>query len=289
MEQSPESVNHSTNGTVAPQNGAAVGVRYPEITNAYPIDSSGDEEEKGGLIEYWKILRRHKGTLIVIAFIGALLGFLITLPQTPVYQARTSIEIENLNENFLNIKEINPTQSGMSGSETSDIQTQIKILQSESLIESVVGKLKSAKAPKLDEGRLSAWRKALNLPQVAPADLYQQSIRVATQGLKVRAAGATRIVEVLVDSTDPNTAAAFANALANEYIEQNLESRWKTTEKTTEWLARQLDGMRVKLEQSDDRLQRYARQAGLIFTDEKDECVLVETRPAPAIAFRCAE
>ncbi len=267
MEHLPEPLNHATNGIGAPPNGAAV--RYPEtIATAYPIDSSGDEEGKGALIEYWSILRRYKGTLIVVAFIGAFIGFLVTLPQTPVYQARTSIEIESLNENFLNIKEVNPTQSG-AGSQTSDIQTQIRILQSESLIEGVAGKLKSAQAPKMAEGRLSAWRKALNLPQVAPEDQYQRSISFASSGLRVRAVGGTRIVEVLVDSTDPETAAAFANALANEYIEQNLESRWKTTQKTTEWLARQLDGMRVKLEQSDDRLQRYARQAGLIFTDEK--------------------
>ena len=45
--------------------------------------------------EYWRLLNRRKGTLILIAVVGgAIIGFLTTLPQTPIYQRRgTSIEI----------------------------------------------------------------------------------------------------------------------------------------------------------------------------------------------------
>jgi len=74
---------------------------------------------------------------------------------------------------------------------------------------------------------------------------------------------------VNVDSASPRLASQFANTLANEFIEQNLESRWKTTERTSNWLARQLDDMRIKLERSEDALQSYARKSGLLFTDEK--------------------
>ncbi len=89
------------------------------------------------------------------------------------------------------------------------------------------------------------------------------------KNLKVRVAGQTRILEITYDSPDPQLAAQTANTLTSEFIEQNLESRWKTTEKTSDWLSRQLDGMRIKLEHSEDALQAYARNSGLIFTDEK--------------------
>jgi succinoglycan biosynthesis transport protein ExoP len=72
-----------------------------------------------------------------------------------------------------------------------------------------------------------------------------------------------------VDSPSPDTAAAFANTLTNEFIDQNIESRWTSTQRTGEWLSRQLDDIRVRLERSEDRLQGYAREAGLVFTDEK--------------------
>ena len=61
----------------------------------------------------------------------------------------------------------------------------------------------------------------------------------------------------------------FANMLTNEFIEQNLEARWKTTERTSNWLGHQLDDMKIKLERSEAALQTYARNSGLLFTEEK--------------------
>ena len=242
-------------------------ISYP--SSAYYANEQEDSNH-GGLLEYWYILRRYKGTVILVTFLGTLLGYLSILPQTPVYQARVSMEIENLNQNFMNMKDANPTQATGSGGETSDIQTQIRILQSESLIERVINKLKTTPMSTLEpESRLSVWKKALNLPVEAPKDAYQQSLNMAAKAIKVRAAGQTRIIEITADSTSPGTAAEFANTLATEYIDQNLESRWKTTQKTTDWLTRQIDDMRVKLERSEDRLQHYAQAAGLIFTSDK--------------------
>ena len=93
---------------------------------------------------------------------------------------------------------------------------------------------------------------------------------MAVSTLKVRSAGQTRIIEVTVDSLSGKIAADFANTLAAEYIEQHLESHFRSTEKTGEWLGKQIDEMRVKLERSEDALQHYARQAGLVYSsDEK--------------------
>src|SRR5208283_1645201 len=98
----------------------------------------------------------------------------------------------------------------------------------------------------------------------------------ARSRLKVRVAGQTRIIELTVDSPDPRTAAAFANTLTSEFIDQNLETRWKTTQHTGEWLARELDDMRVRLEKSEDRLQHYANDAGLMFTQNEKGSVSEE-------------
>jgi capsular exopolysaccharide synthesis family protein len=244
--------------------------QYSEIpASAYAYDPN-DEPETGGLIEYGRILRRHKGAWIIFAFAGALLGFLITLPQAALYQARASVEIVGLNDNFLNFKQVNPVAQAGPTPELADIQTQIKILESESLLERVSSKLKGKATPAPAEpGRISAWRKVLNLPEPERGDALDRTLKRVAKSLKVRAAGQTRLIELTVDSTDPQLAANFANTLANEFIEQNLESRWKTTEKTSDWLAHQLDDMRIKLERSEDALQAYARSSGLLFTDEK--------------------
>src|SRR5436190_16656340 len=95
----------------------------------------------GGPIEFWQILRRRKGVLILFAFGGAATGYLLTLPQTPIYQARTSIEIAGLNDNFLNTKQVKPVTETGSSPEMADLQTQIKILLSESLLGRVLDRL----------------------------------------------------------------------------------------------------------------------------------------------------
>ena len=97
----------------------------------------------------------------------------------------------------------------------------------------------------------------------------ETQLKQAAKSMKVRAAGQTRIIELLVDSTDPRLAAAFANTITNEFIEQNMEARWQMSQRTGDWLSRQLDDMRLKLERSEDALQAYARQTGLMFTSEK--------------------
>jgi capsular exopolysaccharide synthesis family protein len=218
------------------------------------------------------MLRRRKGTLVLIAFLGALAGFLLTLPQTPVYQARLSLEIQSLNENFLNMRDVNPTESGSSSYYPEyDIQTQVRIIQSRSLIERVIKKLDLDNRPLIiNESRLSAWRKALGLPAPKPVSVREDAIAMAAGNLSVHAQANTRLIDVLCDSTSPNLAADFVNTLANEFIDQNLEGRWQTTQRTGEWLGRQMEELKIKLEKSEEALQAYARATGLLFTSEKD-------------------
>ncbi|HTU44705.1 MAG TPA: polysaccharide biosynthesis tyrosine autokinase [Bryobacteraceae bacterium] len=252
-----------------PPQSALVRSNYVEMPSASPWTGGSGELETGGLAYYWLILSRHKAVWIVFAFAGLLLGFLITLPQTPVYKARGSVEIVDLNQNFLNLKQASPLAENATTSDW-DIQTEIKILQSDSLRDRVIAKLRKDSEPEAQApARVSFWRKALNLPPPTAASGYQQQVIRAANSLKVRASGQTRILEIVVESTYPRLAANFVNTLANEFIEQNLEARWQISEKTGDWLSRQLDEMKIKLERSEDALQGYARNSGLIFTDEK--------------------
>src|SRR2546425_125932 len=69
------------------------------------VEVTPEESESHELLEYWQILRRRKGLFLFIVFVGALAGLLVTFPQTPIYQARTSIEITVPNESFLSFKD----------------------------------------------------------------------------------------------------------------------------------------------------------------------------------------
>lgn len=271
MEHPPQFPAPPSGELVARNGHARLPAAALNVLSAEPGSAEG-ELLSSGLVGWWRLLRRRRATLFAIAFLGTLAALLFTLPQTPVYQARTSLEIQDLNENFLNIKQVSPVSESGGFAALTDLQTQMKILQSESLLERVLARLNVARPRDLkpETGRLAQWRRALNLPEPPPENAALRALRTAAGNLRVRAAGQTRIIEVFCDSTDPRLAAKFANTLANEFIDQNMEARWKMNQRTGEWLTRQLDDMRVKLERSEDALQSYARQSGLMFTSEKN-------------------
>jgi polysaccharide biosynthesis transport protein len=203
-----------------------------------PESEAGASPGYESLLDYWYILLRHKMTLLCFAVGGLLAAIVISLVQTPLYRARTSLEIQDFNENFLDLQSVDPTNSsGNYVTAQSYFETQIKILQSESVLERVVDKLR--------------------LRERSPA-----------RNLTVRAVANSRLIEVLYESKDPKLAAEFANTLVSEFIRQSQEMRWKSTQRTGEWLTSRLDEMKAKLEQSEAQLQDYARTSGLTFTSE---------------------
>ncbi len=236
-----------------------------------PGSSWGGKRDYSGVLEYWHMVRRHQTAVIVAAVLGAVWGFGNTLSQPRIYQAQSSIEIQSLNDNFLNLKELTPTNEGAGVGSDSDIQTQVRIIQSASLIKRVTAKMEGnrPKEPLPLPDRLSAWRKALGVAPPTNDQLWDLALGSASGGIRVRASGLTRIVDLSCDSTSPQVAADFLNTLATEYIEQNRETRWKSTEDTGEWLTNQLRDLRVKLEKSQDELQGYVRSTGLLVTAEK--------------------
>lgn len=237
------------------------------------FDAPGQGEAPGGgLLEYWRILQRRKGTVSLVACLGLLGGILYTLPQTPIFQARAVIEVQGVNEDFLAMKNVNPN-AGTSGYDpTIELQTQVQIMQSGAMLDRVRKKLLENRRPfTAVSNRLDAWRRVLHLPVKEKTGQRAAAIGAAASNLAVHVQTNTRLIEIRSDSTNPQVAADFVNTLATEFIEQSLEARWKTTQHTGEWLARQMQDMKVKLEKSEEAMQAYARSTNLVITDEKQD------------------
>jgi succinoglycan biosynthesis transport protein ExoP len=265
-----EIISLKPDGEGQPNGHGAMSVSRSHATELPPVNPSA-KREYGGVLEYWQMVRRHQSMVLLAIVVGLVAGYLRTLPEERIYQAHTSLEIQGMNEDFLDMKNVTPTASS-SYSPEYDIQTQVRILQSRALVTAVYDKLAAKKRTGAIDApdRLSAWRKALKLAPPTTESLWAEALAMAAGSVRVKASGLNRIVDVTCDSTNPQMAAEFLNALDEEYIQQNLEARWKSTERTGEWLTGQLQGLKVKLEKSDDQLQAYARVSRLTITDEKD-------------------
>jgi succinoglycan biosynthesis transport protein ExoP len=224
------------------------------------------------LFEYGRVLLRHKGVLLIAAVLGMGIGLLISVPRTRIYQAHTSLEIQGLNENLLNTREVNPTAPSGSGSALEEMETQIKILQSESLAGRVTNKL-GVDGSFIAPTRLEKLRAALGFSKTSKASERETAVSMAAGSIYIDPIQQARIIRIYADSTDPKIAAEFLNTLVNEFIEQKMTSRVETSKRTSEWLNRQVDELKLNLERSEDNLQSYTLSAGLMFTSEKDGSV----------------
>ena len=215
-------------------------------------------------VRYGAIFRRHRKAFFAIFMGCILLSLLATAAMKKTYRARMVLEVLGTNQDFMNNKDLDPNTSIA----TSDalVETQSKLLQSESVADRVVADL----GPKVDAAELepnSGWRKWLHFgsSQPPPAEAV---IRGMLGHMKVKAEGQSSLISVAVEGPSAALAAQTANTLSKQYVDELQQARWNTSAQTAEFLTRQLDGLRKKLESSEDALQDYAQKTGLLYTGD---------------------
>jgi polysaccharide biosynthesis transport protein len=220
----------------------------------------------GILAGYCGLLGRRRIMVLACTVVGAILGFIITVPKLPVYRARTSLDIQNLNSDFMNMKDVAPTAGNDSnGSSEAYVQTQIKLLQSETLRTRTMKRMMGGAYPEsLKRDDLwSGLNRTLHLTADEPLN-KSALVKDAGERVVVKPLGVTRLVEVTCDSWNARFSADFCNALTSEFSETDREVRWSEAQKTSEWLSRQLADVRDNLAQSENRLEAATGATGLI-------------------------
>jgi hypothetical protein len=95
-----------------PQAAVASTALVPYNNNRYGAEWNDESRSEVSVLQYWRILCRHKKAIFTAAFVGLVLGFLAGIPMKPTYQAHTSLEVLSFNEDFMNTKETNPVSNG---------------------------------------------------------------------------------------------------------------------------------------------------------------------------------
>lgn len=219
---------------------------------------------EGGLnFRYIYAVLRANLTLVVSLFFGSLLiSVLITLLQTPLYVARTTVQINNSTNRVLAKDDAEGQGDDASTMQDTDryLKTQVEILKSRSLALRVMESLKLVDNP--------AFYQAMRAkPAAAGATRAQATLRAADimrRSLDVTIPRDSRVATITFESADPAFSAKIANAYASEFIQSNLQRKFESSGYAREFLARQLVEVKDKFEQSERALNSYARSAGLI-------------------------
>ena len=154
---------------------------------------------------------------------------------------------------------------------TTKLETQIKIVQSDTIATSVIKQLglhrNTAFAGKLAEQSPKDFDNLTSQQRVSLDNTLHGS-------LAVQLVPKTEIIEIHFRSKDPNLAADIANSVANTYIEHNFQTKYRSTLQTSDWLTKQLDDLKKNAESSQEKLIAYQKKTGILGTDETHNIII---------------
>ena len=199
--------------------------------------------------------------------IGGVLAvtIIMTLLQVPTYTAKSTLQINSSGARVLNgNKDSDVDTSEDSGGSDTDrfLKTQVDILKSRGMAFRVAQKLKLFTDPHFFE----AAGAAPPLPDASPVVVHDSVQGMLTSRLSVELPRDSRILSISFVSSDPQLAAAIANAYGTEFIQANLQRRFDSSAYARDFLSNQLTEVKQRLEESERALNTYSRSAGLIRT-----------------------
>lgn len=267
------------------------GEKYYQLPPPEYFQSVPQEENEVNLRDYWKVIQKRRWTILAFFFVVVVATAIGTFTMKPIYRGTTTLLINKENPQIVDFKEIFTVN-------TMDLdyyQTQYKILESRSLAKRVIQTLNLAEHhefnPQTESSPFQTWKREvinvlsgwLALFSQSPKDLTESGkepgrettlINEFLNKLKIEPIRNSRLVKIHYDAHYPELATRVPNTLAASFIQQNLEKRFTSTEQAKEWLTRQLDDLKAKVERADETLQAYGSKHGIISLEEKENITM---------------
>ena len=250
-------------------------------------------------------LLRFKWRIIAFALLVTALTVFVVLSMTPIYNATSTLLIESEQAKAIKIDEVYGINSG----QQEYYLTQFEIIKSRSIAERVFNELDLVNHPAFNQppSWFAELKSQLNfIPQEAATAADSQInqdiakhklIDSFAKSINVSPVRKTQLVNISYQSSDSQLAAQVANAVGDIYIVSQLEAKLGMTQKVNVWLGGRLEDLRLKLDQSEYKLERFKVENGLIDVEGvtaldakelerlSDEITMARSRKAQADSF----
>ncbi len=258
----------------------------------YPVPPPGysgysplplQEEKEVHLRDYWKVIQKRRWIVIAFFLIVLIATAVGTFKMRPIYRGTATIQINKENPQIVDFKEI----FAVNTMDMDYYQTQYKVLESRTLARRVIQTLKLSEHPEFQpepETPFQEWKSKLwaslpgffDSPDKEASENGRETVltnRFLTK-LKIEPIRNSRLVKIHFDSNFRQLSTQVSNSLAAAYIQQNLEARFVSTEQAKEWLTKQLEDLKAKVERADENLQEFGSEHDIISLDEKENVTM---------------
>ncbi|MFB3903579.1 MAG: GumC family protein [Acidobacteriota bacterium] len=243
------------------------------------------EDDSLDIRRYFQVLLKRKWLITAVVGTVLLLVAIQSFTTTPLYRATARVQIDPEAANILPYQTVQESAERYLASEIY-LQTELEILRSRALARRVVDRLNLANDPRfrvpVREGLVTSqlhWfkraisslrprgsdaRRGLRAESRPGAEANRAVLDTFSDRLEVEQVPNSRLVEIRWVSPDPTLAATVSDTLAEEFIEQNLQTKFEANTRATEFLKKQLQEMKARVERSEQELVKYARENNIV-------------------------
>lgn len=225
---------------------------------------------------HFRTLKKNWLSILAFTIIFSLTCTWYIYSKKSVYQAMATLLIQEEQKSALSIEEV----YGVDTTKKEYFQTQIAILKSNHIADKVITQLNLTKHPeftsasglkqKIDEVKAIPF--VQDLLHVAPnpketsqhSKPYYQALQTFKRKLEIEPVRNTQLVRIRFRSTDPQLATTIANAVGQAYIDANFEAKLVVTQNAATWLTNNSQKLEERLRASEQALQDFLMQEGLI-------------------------
>lgn len=266
---------------------------FPPSTYIRYMTSNKPEEVH--LRDYISVIIKRKWYVIVFLICTIITTMAITLMMAPVYKSTVVIKIDKDDPNILSFKGVEITKPG-----PDYYTTQYELIKSRTMAEKVIKKLELHKnkdfVPVEDDlakikntitGIINLPIKFLNSLHKDSQEIKDSSHSVVTNSdvpewainsligrIEVNPVKNSQLVKVSFESNKPDLSEKIANTIAESFIEYDLESRVAASKEARDFLSRQIELIKAKVESSEKALNEYSSRNEIIFIDSNKQSIL---------------
>ncbi len=233
---------------------------------------SGQGKGKGNGLDWQRILgvmRREWPWSMAFAILVIAGVTLAVFAMKPTYEPIARIEVDPPGAETFSLPGVES-----SGDPADYLETQAKILQSDELAIQVIRKLHldqntsfvaAAPGPRLNSDPVRSSANQQMEPGLTLAE--DRALRVFRSSLNVQRDTSSRLIYVSFASHDPNLAALVTNTFLDQYIQTTYQARHDAVVQSTDWLTKQLNDIRAKMEASNQALAAFQQNSGIVAVD----------------------
>ncbi len=211
------------------------------------------------LSEVLILLRKRRWILIVALVLGLFYGLYKATSQPKLYEATGRIQVRTGSSNEYRVSAVSSLGGGDSSTR---LQTEVNILQSESLLLTVARELNLPNDPNFFGSTGAPTHYSLDDPGIR-----QAALGTLQGNLKVALVPKTDLITITYSSLSAKLSADIVNKLISDYIQRSYETRFASTQRVSQWLSGQLDDLKQQVETSEEQMMDVQKRLGIIGLD----------------------